>query len=312
MTEAKRQIFMQLLISVRMGLAEKTQAGLISEVDAAATFIMLDALEDGRFHFAAETWHDAAPGRGADFYPSELLLRARTLKDETIKPFGPINTLSQAGLQEDFDKAIILAGIDQALRKGQMPISINTSARNMKSAEFWQGIRDLIDTHFDGKDIFGRLTFEVTEDDLADNPCREVLLKMKYDIGCTFAIDDFYHDRAAHIESNDGIDSNDWKRLDNLRGIVDYVKIDGETIEASLREGFDLQPLIDQIKKYVPDAHIITERVENAEQAYLLANAYGVDAVQGLYLTEDRKEFQNDLRQAAANCGPQPKYDCKL
>lgn len=308
MIETKRQAFMQLLIRVRMGLAEKTQSGLISDVDAAATFVMLDALEEGRFHFAAETWHDAAPGRGHDFYPAELLLRARTLKEETIKPFGPINTISKAGLQEDFDKAIVLAGIDQALQQGQMPISINTSARNMKSADFWQSISGMIEKHFDGRDIFGRLTFEVTEDDLADNPCREVLLKMKYDLGCTFAVDDFYHDWGAHLAKDDGIDSEDWQRLDNMRGIVDYVKIDGEVIEAALRGEFDLMPLISRIKEYIPDAHIITERVETAEQAHLLANAYGVDAVQGLYLTEDRKEFQDDLREAALSCGPQPKF----
>lgn len=300
------QAFQELILTSHVNLAQKTAAGLVDQKEAGPAFELLEALRDGRFHFAIEPWHDATHKNGIQHYPAELLLRARLSDGTPIKPLAPITTLSRAGLQSTFDQAILLAGIDQALRLKQMPVSINTSARNMASASFWQDVSQLLQSYFPVHDIQDRLTFEVTEDDLADNPCRAVLMEMKERLGCTFAIDDFYHDRQQHLEQNDGIDSGDWQRLENLRGIVDFVKIDGETIEAAMRKEFDLDPLIKRIKEIVPGAHIITERVTNEHQAHYLGTVHGIDAVQGLHLTEDRNEFQRQLYGAANNFPPKP------
>lgn len=306
MTNFRMQAFQELILISHVSLAQKTAAGLVNKDDAAGAFQLLEALRDGRFHFAIEPWHDAAHKNGIQHYPAELLLRARHPDGTPIKPLAPITTLSQAGLQSTFDQAIILAGIDQALRLNQMPVSINTSARNMASADFWHDVATLLHTHFPSRDIQNTLTFEVTEDDLADNPCRNVLLNMKERLGCSFAIDDFYHDRQQHLQLNDGVDSNDWRRLENLRGIIDFVKIDGETIEAAMQKEFDLDPLLKRIKEIVPNAHIITERVSDEHEAHYLGSVHGIDAVQGLHLTEDRQEFQKRLYGAAHNFPPKP------
>lgn len=306
MSNQRMQAFQELILTSHVNLAQKTAAGLVEKEAATPAFELLEALRDGRFHFAVEPWHDATHKNGIQHYPAELLLRARRADGSPIKPLAPITTLAQAGLQSTFDQAILLAGIDQALRLKQMPVSINTSARNMASATFWQDVSHLLQSYFPAHDVQDRLTFEVTEDDLADNPCRAVLLEMKERLGCSFAIDDFYHDRQQHLEQNDGIDSGDWQRLENLRGIIDFVKIDGETIEAAMRHEFDLDPLLKRIKEIVPEAHIITERVTDEHQAHYLGSVHGIDAVQGLHLTEDRHEFQRRLYSAINNFPPKP------
>ncbi len=290
-----------------MGLSLKSAAGTIPADQAAPAQALLEALSLGRFRFEAEAWHDAHDRNGQQHYPAELLLRATTADGKPIKPLAPITTISEAGLQQHLDMALILAGVDQALRENLMPVSINTSARNMASADFWYDVGQMLRDNFAVEDIQNQITFEVTEDDLADNPCREVLLAMKKDFGCRFAIDDFYHDRARHLEDNDGIDSHDWTRLDNLKGIIDYVKIDGETVEAALdkHNPFDLEELVKRIKTVVPQAHIVLERIKDADEAYALR--YAGDAVQGLYLTKNRDDFQRDLVDAAHNFPPRPK-----
>lgn len=286
----------------------KVAGGRLSREDAHSAFELLDALRESRFRFAAEPWHDAHERNGIQNYPAEMLLRARTEADQPIKPLKPITIISNMGLQGAFDKALILAAVDQGLQEGLMPISINTSARNMNSAEFWNDISKMLRENFTPEEIKNNLTFEVTEDDLADNPCREILSQMIEEFGCTFAIDDFYHDRAYHIEHNSGFDSDDWKRLENLKGIISYVKIDGETVEATLDSDnpFNLAALIDKIKTYVPQAQIVLERIKDADQAFAVSG-YG-DAVQGWDLPNDRADFKDELEMAAHNFPPCPKH----
>ncbi len=163
---------------------------------------------------------------------------------------------------------------------------------------------------FEPHEINGKLTFEVLEDDLADNPCCDVLLAMKHNLGCSFAVDDFYHDRDFHLQENSGVDSTDWARLENLARIVDYVKIDGATVEDALREyedekRFDLHPLVAKIKSVVPGACIILERIKDADQAHSFSGI--VHAVQGLKLPGNRAEFQEELVAATQNFPPRPK-----
>ena len=306
MIEKRAQQFINLINAVEVGMTTKASMQQIPAKEAREAMTLLAALKEGRYRFIAETWHDTNEAKGGLTYPAELLLRARTAEDTPIKPLVPITAISKAGLQAEFDKALILSGIDQALAENMMPVSINTSARNMVSADFWQDIGHMLRNEFASDDIWGKLTFEVTEDDLADNPCREVLSQLKEEFGCGFAIDDFYHDHGAHVLSNDGIDSGDWTRLENLKGIIDYVKIDGETVEAALTKDspFDLAALTARIKTVVPNAYIILERIKNAGQAH--AFSAFADAVQGYDLPHDRQSFRDDLTSATQNFPPRP------
>ncbi|AEP09593.1 EAL domain-containing protein [Micavibrio aeruginosavorus] len=306
MNKNRTALFQDLIAATRMGLDMKHAAGVVSDDDARIAGTLLSALAAGRYHFIAETWHNNHDEH-ADLvtYPAELLLRAYTAEGTAIKPLEPITILSQSGLQSNFDQALILAGLDQALAQGLNPVSINTSARNVSNASFWYDVCDMLCDDFTPGEIHGQLTLEVTEDDLADSPCRDILLAMKRQFGCTFAIDDFYHD---YVESNGhhGIGSRDWLRLDNLRDIVDYVKIDGVTVEAALdqRNPFNLGDLVDRIKHIVPNVKIVLERVKNADQAHAFNTVS--DAVQGLYLTHDRDAFRRELFIAARNFPPRP------
>lgn len=301
-------LFQSLILTASVGIAHKAAAGAMPEEDAQKATMLLEALRDERFSFHAEIWHDAREIDGTQRYPAEMLLRARTQDNQLISPMAPISIISKAGLEQSFDKALILASIEQAIERKQMPISINTSAHNMVSEDFWRDISDMLQTHFDREDIYGQLTFEVTEDDLAHNPCREVLLQMKKEFGCAFAIDDFYHDREKNIGSGSGFDSFDWERLHNLKDIVDYVKIDGATVEAALQDriNFDLSGLIARILEIVPEAQIVFERVKDADQAHYLAQMG--HAVQGRLLSDDREEFRDDLFRASVNFPPAPKH----
>ena len=303
--ELRQKSFDRLITQVLTGLAMKISASPVKQPALEEGRALIQALQAGRYEFATEIWHDAHERDGTQIYPAEMLLRATRENGERIKPLAPITAIAQAGLQPALDQALILAGITQALARGQMPVSINTSARNIASTAFWEDVSDMLRTHFTSDEIHGQLTFEVTEDDLADNPCREILLGMKKEFACTFAIDDFYHDRAAHAQNNTGIDSLDWARLNNLKEIVDFVKIDGETVETAVAKNFDLHDLITRIKQVTPHVHIVLERVKDADEAYLFSHMS--DAVQGHKLTNDRDAFKQELKDAACNFPPRPK-----
>lgn len=306
MNKNRTELFQDLIAVTRMDLDMKHAAGAVSDHDAQTAGELLAALAAGRYHFIAETWHNNHD-ESADLvtYPAELLLRAYTVDGTAIKPLEPITILSRSGLQSNFDQALILAGLDQALSQGLHPVSINTSARNVSNASFWYDVCDMLSDDFTPEEIHGQLTLEVTEDDLADSPCRDILLAMKRQFGCSFAIDDFYHDYVEN-SGHHGIGSRDWLRLDNLRDIVDYVKIDGVTVEAALDKDspFNLADLVDRIKHIVPDVKIVLERIKNADQAHAF-NAVS-DAVQGLHLTHDRDTFRRELFIAARNFPPRP------
>lgn len=280
-----------------------TNDGIEGKGNALEAMNMLEAMQAGRFYFEREPWHDVDKTDEVRQYPSEMLLRAQGSDYKPLNIFSAITCLAENGLHEPFDKAVILASIDQALREGKMPISINTSARNMPRPDFWEDVSELLRTHYQDRIKRGDITFEVTEDDLASNPCRDVLLEMKHEFGCHFAVDDFYHDRKECSDRGADCDSHDWERLENLAGIVDFVKIDGETIEAALRDEFDLGPLMTRIYRIVPEAHIVTERVKNAEQAQYLREKFGIHAVQGRDLTQSTHDFTRELRAAAIKSG---------
>lgn len=305
MKELCQKSFDRLIAQVLTGLAMKISASPVPQPALEEGRLLMQALQAGRYEFATEIWHDAHDRNGPQAYPAEMLLRATREDGERIKPLAPITAISQAGLQAALDQALILAAIEQALTRNQMPVSINTSARNIASPDFWHDVADMLRTHFTADEINGQLTFEVTEDDLAHNPCREILTNMKKNFGCKFAIDDFYHDRIEQENSDSDVDSLDWTRLENLKEIIDYVKIDGATVEAAAAHHFDLGALIVRIKQVTPDVHIILERIKDADEAYLLSHMG--DAVQGQKLTNNRDTFQQELACAAYNFPAKPK-----
>ncbi len=316
MTPAIKQTFHNLVTALDIAVTQKSAAGAIGPEESAVVKPLLEALLSGRFHFEAEIWHVTHETQQKALFPAEMLLRAYTPLMQPIPPLAPINIIAQNSLHHLLDKAIIVSAIDQALRKDQMPISINTSARNLKTEAFWRDIGALIDDHFDHHLIRGNLTFEVTEDDLAHNPCREMLLSIKDKYECKFAIDDFYYDYSHHAHNQSGIDSFDWGRLQNLKDIIDFVKIDGEIVEQGLLGASkqQLHELVSRVHSVAPHAHFVFERVADADEALLLGrivngqtNARSHAAVQGRRLLPDREQFYETLIDATLNFPPRPK-----
>lgn len=317
MTPAVRKTFHNLVSALSLAVAQKSAAGILSAEDADIVNPLIEALSHERFHFEAEIWHGTKDeGDTASHHPAEMLLRAFTPDLKPIAPLAPITIIAQIGLHNLLDKAIIISAIDQALEKNQMPISVNTSARNLRTEDFWLDFHALLDDHFAQEDISNNLTIEVTEDDIAHNPCREMLLNIKDKYECKFAIDDFYYDYAQHRGNQSGIESFDWERLENLKQIVDFVKIDGVIVEESLADIYSLklQDVIRRVHGIVPHAHFVFERVADADEALRLGdivsaqtNSVSMATVQGRSLADDRAKFYKELIGATHNFPPRPK-----
>lgn len=316
MTPAVKQTYQNLISALNLAVTHKCAAGIIPPDEAKIVKPLLEALSNERFHFEAEIWHDAQEGATSKLYPAEMLLRAYTPALSQIAPLEPITIIAENGLHHLLDKAIILSAVDQALTMKQMPISINTSARNMHAEDFWRDVSTMLDDHFPIEELRGNLTFEVTEDDLADNPCRETLLKIKDKYQCQFALDDFYHDYGFNAIHHSGTDSFDWHRLQNLKDVVDFVKIDGEIVEETLRSDSNVKmnDIISRVHGVAPNAHFVFERVSNANEALLLGtivngqtNAESQTAVQGRRLQGTREKFQEELTLAVHNAPHKPK-----
>lgn len=316
MTPKVQQTFHDLVAALDVAFAQKCAAGIVGPEEKAPVTALIKALKNQSFHYEAELWHSTKDSEYAPVFPAELLLRAYTEKGEAIPPLQPITIIGDYGLQHLLDKAIIISAVDQALTYGEMPISVNTSCRNIRNEQFWDEVDNLLDTHFRIEDLRGNLTFEVTEDDLGYDACRTKLLQLKDKYQCSFALDDFYHDYDTMLIAHSETDSFDWARLDNLRDIVDFVKIDGQIVEECLHNAIPqrLNNIIERVHKIAPHAQFVFERVADAEEALLLGGMVtgqtdhkAASFVQGRRLEPDRETFHTELLQAAHNYPPKPK-----
>lgn len=310
-TDKIEQTCQELLIAVKAGLSLKRASEVITEAQYRTSMTFIEKIMAGDFFLIYEPWHNL--GNSAEDYtlPDEMLMRAwdkSTSPLQSLPPQEPINIIGSCGLHTFLDKALILRSVEQALRENHKRVSINTSARNMGDAEFWRGIKNSL------RELFGDdlkkidLTFEITEDDLAAGPCYEVLREMKRELPCRFAIDDFYHDYAACLLKEGGVDSYDWERLKNLSeaefDIIDFVKLDGYSVRAALDGKIDLAPVIEKIKSLCPNAKIIVERIRTAEEAAFFRDNYpDVSAVQGMKLPHDQLTMRT-LLDAVPKTGP--------
>ena len=316
MTPRVQQTFQNLVTGLEVAFAQKCAAGIVRPAEKAPVEELLQALKQQSFHFEAELWHSTQDSEFAPVYPAEFLLRAYTAEGKAIPPLEPITIIGEYGLQHLLDKAIIISAVDQALTHKQMPISVNTSCRNIRSEQFWEDVSYMLDEHFAPEDLQGNLTFEVTEDDLGYDACRAKLLQLKDKYQCSFALDDFYHDYDTMMIAHSDTDSFDWARLDNLREIVDYVKIDGQIVEECLHNTIPqrLNDIIERVHKIAPQAQFVFERVADADEAVLLGGMVtgqtahkSTSMVQGRRLEPDRETFHTALLKAAHNFPPRPK-----
>ena len=247
----------------------------------------LEALEAGHFHFEDEVWHvvendpEAAPG----VFPAELLLRVFDRNGAHIDHVKAIEKINEAGLYEFFNDALVLAAIHQAAHENNFPVSINISSHSVSDPTYLDRLHDLLKRHFDEALDPSKITFELLEDTLGEGIDVPGLMRMKA-LGYKFAIDDLTHEKR------------DEQRLKNLGPYVDFVKIDGQTLQKAMKGEADLDDFIDRIRKGAPQARIIIEWVSSEDQAMFLREVFGINAVQGRDLSHDREKFRSVLTAA--------------
>lgn len=309
------EVIKELWSAIKSGVRSKldSEDKDIDETSAKMVFDFIDALEQGRFHFEYETWHSLRDS--GKHLPAEMLIRARNIDEVKIPPLEPITLINDWGFHTSFDKAIILLSVKQALRHRHKNISINTSARNISDEKFWLGIKNSLRSQYGDLENI-KLTFEITEDALASKPCRDILLAMKKELGCRFAIDDTHHDyktsrldlqRLLNLAARKGykeygIDGHEIEISPELP-IIDFVKLDGIIIRDALdqsdplKEKIDIHAVIKEIRALFPNALIIAEKVRTPKEAKFLMDHTDIDAVQGLFLPHDRAQMHIQIKQ---------------
>lgn len=254
-----------------MGISLKTTLNGLSgaikgPTPAAKDFI--EALAMGRYVFDRETWYNLEDceqnkkGR----VPGEMLIRAYQPDGTIIGPETPIKAIySQPGnTQGLLDSFIFLAAMDQTIKSGSTPVSVNVSSKNVRSEHFWRGVSVFFD-HFFSRHLTPQdVIFELLEDDDGRDADIPSLAFMR-DKGFRFALDDLENTPYGHA------------RLRNLGPYVDFVKIDGKTVVAAARDTAgeaNYDDLIARIETVAPQASIVAEHVTSAEAAKKLRTAY--------------------------------------
>lgn len=201
-------------------LITRMKDALGGSADAKTILPLLDAIENNRLHFEREPLYDivAALAGHDKAVPGELLLRARDETGAAIAQETPVNAINRNGLYGLFDAAITLSAVKQTIAQNDFPVSINISSRNACDGDALTGLHTLLQAHFAGQYKPSDIIFEFLEDDQAEGVADTAVRQMKK-LGYRFAIDDLSHaDRDA-------------ARLKNLGPYVDFVKIDGHSLE---------------------------------------------------------------------------------
>ena len=256
--------------------------------DANAVLPLLDAMENGRLHFEREPWYDiitALSGRDKTV-PGELLLRAHDEHGIPLKQEEAVNIINRNGLYAPFDAAIALSAVKQTIAQQDFPVSINISSRHAGDGDALLGLHKLLQGHFAGQYTPSQIIFEFLEDDQAAMVDDAALREMKK-LGYRFAIDDLSHG------------DHDATRLKNLGPYVDFVKIDGHTLEKAKTGLVSFGDFIGRIQRDAPQADILCEWVGSPEEAENLNELYPrISMVQGRDLGHDAAEFARKLRDA--------------
>lgn len=238
----------------------------------------LDALYDGRVWFEREDWYDlvaSQPGTSC----GELLFRAENQDGSPLSPAPLFDVVQKKGLYRLLDPLLILKQVRQTLNDGKLPVSLNISSRNACDPDALLTLHDLLQNYFGDKVKPSDIVFELLEDDPANNPAHDALMTMR-SLGYLFAIDDQSHIAADLI------------RAQNLAPYVDYIKIDGNTVNAARRGALDLRMFVTELKQLAPNAEFICEWIASPEEAQDLHNALpAIRFVQGRDLTLSEADF---------------------
>ncbi|MDB5492652.1 MAG: hypothetical protein JWO78_2501 [Micavibrio sp.] len=217
---------------------------------------------------------------------SELLVRVTDENQQLLPTEASVNEINTLGGHQELDHIVVLLAMYQAIEEKRLPVSINISSKNAVSFDKLITYHETLQEFLCGQYRPDQITFELLEDDPADNPSHDGLRVMR-ELGYKFAIDDLSHNRP-----------HDERRLANLGPYMDLVKIDGKTLEAlrnSELSPADFRQFVGRIREQAPEAKILCEWVNSPREALHLKAVYGIDLCQGRDLPHHDKEFRDAL-----------------
>lgn len=228
---------------------------------------LVDAIKNRNALYVAEPWVT----QSTEVVANEMLFRFRD---------GSKKVLSYSHVEKDLICANLLTGFDLVnlfnilswvpSQAGDTACTVNLNHDTLTSPEICKKITEAMAKR-DGPQI----VIEILEDDRLFTAEELKSLSAMKNSGIQFALDDF---RFSH--------ASDWQRLDGLKDIVSYVKLDGkDSVRPYLdNKAADINTLfqrVAQIHNQVgADKKIIAEWVQTPDEAHKLFNK-GVYAVQG-------------------------------
>ena len=238
--------------------------------------------------FAFEPWHTVSE-KPQLTQAGEMLLRLKDYKNRALPPYPFIMAYYNHGFTAQLDAILVLA----ALRRYDMDprfkqVTINISAKSLRSPDFVK----IVLARLEELQLLYRpqekVIFEIHESSVELAMSRKVLELFRA-TGVGFALDDI------------GMSMQDVMRLSEFEGVADYIKVDRHTVLGKPDEPNNLDTVMSYLRSFLPDTTVIAEGVQSAEHAMQITEAYPEIAyVQGLYLSESRKEFQIELYNARA------------
>lgn len=245
---------------------------------------LADAALKDRPVFGLEPWHpidDNAPLKR----PGEMLLRLETARGEPLPPYPAIMAFYENGLTAEIDTVLFLYALRQYEKGGLRQVSINISARSLRSSRFVQTILSRLKSFNFAPDE--RIIAEIHE----SRPHMKMnikVLKLLQGAGLGFAIDDV------------GLSMNDIMRLSDFEGIADFIKIDRHSVNADPEKPHSLDNVVSIIHSILPRAALVAEGVKSADQARRLREYHpAIGYVQGLHLPP-RDEFARKWQSLSA------------
>jgi len=230
--------------------------------------LLQKAVEKDLFIFHYQPYFDTKTGKIAGF---ESLVR---IKDEDAKIYYPkdfIDLLEQSEYLHHF-KRWALKEVSQKIKKWNIPISINISARSFKNLSLAQKVLE------HAKDLPAPMVLEITERIYMENPeqSKQIIEELKKCKNIRISIDDF---------------GTGYSSLSYLKDLdADVIKIDISFVR-KMMEDEKTRIIVKTIIILAKELGMktVAEGVETKEQ-YDMLKEMGVDYIQGFYLAKPMPE----------------------
>ena len=239
--------------------------------------------------FGIEPWHNLSKHAPLSM-PGEMLLRVKDYKGDFMAPYPAIMAFYNHGYTAQLDGILFLAALGQfeTMRNAgeEKQVSINISARSLRDPDFVKCTLERLESLELESDQ--KIIIEIHESSPHLTMSRQVL-ELYNVIGVDFAIDDV------------GLNMNDVLRLADFEGLAEFVKIDRHSVCAAPEDANALENVMSFVRTLMPDASVVAEGVKDAKHAQAISRQHSdIQYAQGLYLTNDREQFQLDYYNAGA------------